>query len=224
MSTLRQHMFATGAHSKQKYHDACSVLAILDTFVEDEYVLLENSIDRDSLQDTVRKQDIGRGLTHITDPVYVFFITLCKLCLTLLVTKNLNVHGEQVFQFCINSLASSDKLTEQFSRICQMAWCPDKQSCIVPDDNIVASVLDDMTNWVSMCEQLFTDITKKFLLVMLGQFRSDLLQSFQIEKSLAHRKKVQTTKGKTKIAEKHSSPDLPKPGSSSKEGDMCRDT
>lgn len=48
--------------------------------------------------------------------------------------------------------------------------------------------------------QIFEDVSRKFMLVMLNQFRKDLLQSFSISKTMAHRKQILVKKQKSESA------------------------
>jgi len=50
----------------------------------------------------------------------------------------------------------------------------------------------------SCCDILYKTIVKQHLMVMINQFRKDILESFNIETKMSHRKRIQVSKERAK--------------------------
>lgn len=75
------------------------MLEILDNMSVNESIVSLSQFPQ-SLIETCRKQNVTRGLTNISDQRFEFFVSTCKMCLNLLVCNNVNIHCENLLQFC----------------------------------------------------------------------------------------------------------------------------
>ena len=117
----------------------------------------------------------------------IFFLVLCETCLKLLVDKNVNSCDVSLHEFCIRSIINTDSLRDEFITIVNKHYTT---------VDLAGSRADQISIPSSVTTQLFEAISRKFLLVMLNQFRRYLLQSFRISKTMAHKKQIQIKKQK----------------------------
>lgn len=181
-------MYAKTKDGQSKYEESCERVNILNCLREQEEYLKQTSNDPGSLQDVIRKQYVTRGLTHISDELFNFFVSLCETCLKLLIDKNLNKQNEQIYGFCLETIMETKELYGQFVTVVRKHF--------TIKDMIESKTESNQTSQDSHTAQLYEDIIRKFLFVMLTQFRKDLLQSFSVAKTMAHRKQIQIRKQK----------------------------
>ena len=180
-------MYMKTSDGVSKYEQACKMVKVLNCLREEEEYIKHTTEEEGSLKDVIRKQNVSRGLTHIPDELYKFFVVLCDMCLRLLVDKNVNSYDASLYEFCINSIINTESLRDEFITIIN-----NRYSTV----DLAEGLVDPITIPPSVTTQLFESISRKFLLVMLNQFRRDLLQSFRISKTMAHRKQIQVRKQK----------------------------
>lgn len=157
---------------------------------EDEQFVIRNSAEPESLLDVTRKQYVNRGLTNISDEMFSFFIKLSDQCLNLLSDENFHRFGDKLFEFCKQTTAENSELFEAFSKILDTHSVDnnelsEKQVCV--DTQAVARII-------------YKKIIKIYLLVLIGQFRKDILDAFKVTKKMAHRKQIQVSKSSAKTA------------------------
>lgn len=107
-------MYSKTSEGITKYDEACERVQILNCLREEEEYIKQTSDDLVSLKDVVRKQNVSRGLTHIPDDLYNFFVAMCETCLKLLVDKNVNSYDASLHKFCIRSILNTESLRDQF--------------------------------------------------------------------------------------------------------------
>ncbi|VDI51475.1 ATP-dependent DNA helicase PIF1 [Mytilus galloprovincialis] len=92
---IRNSLFAVGSESKiAKLQDQMNILSSLCSSYD---VLLNSSIDPESLEETKRKQNERESLTNITDVTFDFFSKLETLCRQKLSHINLVEHGKKIY-------------------------------------------------------------------------------------------------------------------------------
>jgi hypothetical protein len=69
-------------------------------------------------------------------------------------------------------------------------------------ESVVSCVMNETISNVQHATDLYKEVIQQFLLVMFSQFRKDLLDSFSVVKTMAHRKQIQTKKKKLALATK----------------------
>lgn len=187
--TLR---YATAVEKQQNYEEAVHITQLLNCLREDEQFILKNSTEPESLLDVTRKQYINRGLTNISDELFNFFIKLSDQCLILLSDENFHRYGDKLFEFCKQTTVENSELFEAFCKILEThsvdnSELSEKQVCV--DIQALARII-------------YKKIIKIYLLVLVGQFRKDILDAFKVTKKMAHRKQIQVSKSSTKAAKK----------------------
>jgi hypothetical protein len=75
-----------------------------------EYQLLETSEDIESLDEIMRKQNVRKGLTNISDKCFNFFLLLDKKIRLLETTANIDIHGTNFHSFVISQLQKDESL------------------------------------------------------------------------------------------------------------------
>ncbi|XP_021349151.1 uncharacterized protein LOC110447633 [Mizuhopecten yessoensis] len=187
--------YQTSIAAQERYEEANSVVQCLDKLRENESFLEKHSDLPETLLDVTRRQNISRGLTHIPDTLYSFFMLLCEKCLSTLTDINVHTYGDQLYNHCLSVLTDTEDsrvLHEQFVKVLVQRTNVDDFSATVEDDirHATGNVLHEIVLRVHAIDTLFMEILKKFLMVMLNQFRKDLLQALSVEKTMAHRKQI----------------------------------
>ncbi|XP_033725340.1 uncharacterized protein LOC117315301 [Pecten maximus] len=184
---------------QQQYEESTMAINILDALRENEVVLEKHSALPETLVDVIRKQNVSRGLTQIRDELFLFFMKLCEHCLTNLTDQHLHQHGQHLHSQCFNVIMGNIQLYEQFLKVVKTvpmkSFSLYENTCDV-GSSVVEDILNKLTLEVSVTECIYKDIVEKFVMVMLNQFRKDLLQAFSVEKTLAHRKQILIKKSK----------------------------
>ena len=117
MKRVTANMYSTTSQGVAKYDSAREMVKILTCLREEEEHIANTTEDKESLKDIIRKQNISRGLTHIPDDLYHFFVVLCEMCLKLLVDENVNSFDARLHEFCINSIINTETLRDDFKTI-----------------------------------------------------------------------------------------------------------
>jgi hypothetical protein len=125
-----------------------------------------------------------------------------------MVDKNLNENAEHIFDWCwkeINEFSSLKAEINEFSslkavfvKICMKKEIQDtdNETDVESEVNLLLSDMVSVMEILPLIEHMMEFIVKKFLLIMLAQFRKDILQAFKISKSMEHRKQIQIRKAK----------------------------
>ncbi|KAK3102535.1 hypothetical protein FSP39_012046 [Pinctada imbricata] len=195
---LTNYCFKLGDSEQQQSNEAKCMLKIIDTLAVNESILQTSTQYPESLIETAFRQYQTRGLTNITDKVFQFFISTCDKCLHLLVDENLNIHGQNLFEKCNASISKDMDLFNVFLTSIQTIT----QDDFMKDDSVVG-LLGEMVMISSCSELLFQELSEKFLLVMVNQYRKDFLMNLSVQKKMAHRKQIQVgsqSKGNVKKA------------------------
>ncbi|XP_062597103.1 uncharacterized protein LOC134258565 [Saccostrea cucullata] len=182
---LRQRSFKIGESNQKKYDEAFTIIQILDNFRENEVILGATSSLPQTLVETAVKQNISRGLTNITDKMFLFFMSVCELCLSVFIEKNLNIHGNNIYEACKEKIHSDGKLYQLF--LDAVNFSPPAE--FLQSQSIIV-LLDEMVDRVNALETLYKVLTEKFMMVMLNQYRKDILSCLSIHKKMAHRKQI----------------------------------
>ena len=190
----KANMYSKTREGISKYEQACEKVKVLNCFREEEEYIKQRFDDKGTLRDIIRKQNISRGLTHIPDDLYKFFVVLNETCQKLLVNKNVNSYDASLYEFCIRSIINTESLRDEFITIVNKYYTT---------VDLAGSRANQISIPSSVTIQLSEAISRKFLSVMLNQFRSDLLQSFRISKAMAHRKQIQVKKQKQEARKLH---------------------
>ena len=186
MKQVNANMYSTTSQGVTQYNKAHEMVKILNCLREEEENIKNTTEDKESLKDVIRKQNISRGLTHIPDDLYQFFVALCEMCLKVLVAKNVNSFDARLHEFCINTILNTESLYNEFKLILNSHY-----STVDLENEVHPVAVSSLST-----TNLFEAVSRKFLLVMLNQFRRDLLQSFRVSKTMAHRKQIQIKKQK----------------------------
>ena len=180
MQKKNSNMYKVDEESQTTFKETVGALVILDTLRLDEQYVKATTTNPDSLVDIDRRQNIHRGRTSISDALLDFFLKLCDKCLSLFVDENLNKQGSDIFQFILNELTKDENLYLQYETTVEMTEAP-----IQFQEETV-----DPTMRKQQMRNIYKKIVKLFLMVMLNQFRKDILHSFEVTKKMAHRKQV----------------------------------
>ena len=169
--------YSKSPEDQQIYEECVIASEIIDQLQEDEQYILANSTDPGSLYDIYRKQNINRGLTNISDNLFHFFLNLSQVALTLMTTENFNKHGRDFFEHSKKELSENQDLLRQFSSVIQ------SQCVNLEESNTTRRILVN----------IFKKIVKSYLMILVSQFRKDLLDLYNVEKKMAHRKQIRVT-------------------------------
>jgi len=142
----------------------------------------------ETMLDISRRQNQNRSLTNIPDSLYHFYCSITEQSLKLLVDENLKKHGENMFEYSKNTLVENKNLYHQF----YTAVKDSSQKTV----DIFNRIIDNQ-DFEKHIHIIYTKLIKIFLMVMINQFRKDILDNFQIKKKMSHRKQILvSTKGK----------------------------
>jgi hypothetical protein len=132
------------------------------------------------MHDIQRRQYQSHGLTIISDVMFTFFLKLTEKCLKYLVDENLNKAGANLFQLVRSQLETD---TEVYDLL--------KESVLSYEMDLD---FEEDVGYLDVHVQIvFKKIIKIFLMVMIDQFRKDLIESFNISKKMAHRKEIRVS-------------------------------
>lgn len=184
--------YKTSSKDQAQYKKSSVITQILDTMRVSETSLQLHTEHPETLLETAQRQNVSRGLTNITDELYKFFIDLCENCLASLVDKNLNVQGSHIYNISSEKLVQSIELYKKFVDIASSCHVQEFHS-----ESTVDCLLSETVDRICAIEEIYEELVRKFLLVMLNQYRKDFLQTLSVEKKMAHRKQIQV-KAKSK--------------------------
>jgi hypothetical protein len=133
-----------------------------------------------SLQEIERKQNLGRGLTHVTDATFEFFLALERKRCSLHSIDLANAYKSTVFEHAYEVLQSDSALMSLFTCI----FADFEQS----DSDIITA--------------LYHSILQGYMCVGNNQFRKSLLVSLGKKKKFRHRAEICKSSKKVKLSEK----------------------
>lgn len=172
MKKKTTHMYKLDKEGLQKYKEAEGVVNILDYIKVDEKYALANTTNPDSMLDIERRQYKNHSLTIVSDDAFCFFLKLTEKCLNLLVDIHLIQNGATLFEFIRNVLVNDHDICESFKNLFNYG---DTEK---HDGNVNTA---------------YKKILKVFLMVMVNQFRKDMLDSLNIHKKMAQRKDIRVS-------------------------------
>lgn len=143
-----------------------------------------------TLKETERKQNLSRGLTHITDDCYHFFIRLNEVRMKHQTEYNLYVHGGDA----LNASKEEALKHKELKKLWDMMVLT-----YLKADTIVEGSTEHCFNG------LFDDVVSRFLKIEDNQFRKDCLRKFGQKKTDSLRKKVVSEKSSTENIQKERS-------------------
>lgn len=127
---------------------------------------MQRSEDKESLEETSRRQNVRKGLTNITDQSFNFFMLLDKKIRLIETSTNIDLHGSNFHSFVISQLQSDQLLLKSF--------CDQFEVHVEKDD----------------AQVLFSDIVQKYSLMSLSQMRKRYMKVVEAQKTEAHRKQI----------------------------------
>lgn len=141
-------------------------LDLLDKLESTEYQLLETSEDTESLDEIMRKQNVRKGLTNISDKCFNFFLLLDKKIRLLETTANIDIHGTNFHSFVISQLQKDESLLNAFN--------------------------SQFSTQISQEEAktLQNEFISKYSMMSLCQLRKSYLKDMKSQKTEAHRKQI----------------------------------
>ena len=142
---------------------------LIEHLLVSEYEITERSKCLESLHETCRRQNIRKGLTHISDECFNFFTTLDTEVRKLESSANLQLHGKNFPVFQKTTLLNLPSLTTD--------W---KTLFVQSNVNVQASFI----------QEIFAEIIEKYLRMSNAQLRKDYMTSQHLKKSEATRKQI----------------------------------
>lgn len=166
---------------------------LLDQIVATESELMETSVDKASLDETKRKQNIRGGLTNISDPAFHFFKELDHRIAQLENQFNMQLHGADLYVFIQKTLTTNPELLSQWINLFQP---------LVTDD-------EESMHHIASVQLLLQQIVEKYSRMTSAQLRREYLRQKKTKKQEAHRKQIRmrststtSTTGKTEMTKK----------------------
>lgn len=156
---------------KLKKREECSRLRhqldLLHHLEASEHQLMQRSEDKESLEETSRRQNVRKGLTNITDQSFNFFMLLDKKIRLIETSTNIDLHGSNFHSFVISQLQSDQLLFKSF--------CDQFEVHVEKDD----------------AQVLFGEIVQKYSLMSLSQLCKRYLKDVKAQKTEANRKQIE---------------------------------
>lgn len=146
----------------------------------------------ETLEETIIKQNLRGGLTHINDKCFEFFEFLESKIRSLLSFDSLMKKRENLFEFALDSLQNDKDILNHFiERYCITKTTVEDNEEDTSDDNIVLDVVrNTLTETVCNLENILKFSLNLFLKAAVAQFRKNYLSVLKIEKSKALRTKI----------------------------------
>ncbi|KAK3093385.1 hypothetical protein FSP39_014871 [Pinctada imbricata] len=142
---------------------------MIEHLLVSESEITESSKFVESLHETCRRQNIRKGLTHISDDCFNFFKTLDREVRKLESNANLQLHGKNFPLFQKTELSNMPSVTTE--------W---KELFVQCDVNVQASFI----------HEIFAEVIEKYLRMSNAQLRKDYMTSQHLKKSEATRKQI----------------------------------
>ena len=108
---VRQNIFTENSNTLQKVYQQQYICELLEEYIVVPFSQIEKTTKfPETLEVTENRQYRSRGLLHIGDSVYMFFITLESLCVSLVNSAKLSVHRENIVQAAYEEIAKNNSL------------------------------------------------------------------------------------------------------------------
>ncbi|XP_060604284.1 uncharacterized protein LOC132757110 [Ruditapes philippinarum] len=180
----RSHMYKTDASGQALFEESVLAVSILDGLKLDEHHVISTTNEPESLLDVSRRQKGNRSLINISDELFHFFKKLTEICLSLLIDENFNKYGGNLFEHIRTEIMEKSDLYNQFCEVVDISINRNEEF----DSETVNKELRN-----KQISNVYKKIIKLFLMVMVNQFRKDILESFNIQKKMAHRKQIRVS-------------------------------
>jgi hypothetical protein len=168
----------------------------LNHLIISEHELEETTLYIDSLQETKRRQNIRKSLTHITDMAFKFFLRLEKLRLPLYSSSNVLAEPQKVLITLSDKILGNVELFQEWTRLfVNYELSTDEPEAEGDHSGLVIGI----TRIAAAVTDCFHSIVGKYLRVCHSQFRKQLLADIKRKKDLAHRKKIQAREAKSQL-------------------------
>ena len=171
---------------QEEYKKALCAVQLLEALKNEENYVAFTTSYPSSLEDIDRKQNINHSLTYVSDAVFKVFLKLTEKAMSLFKDENLNNKGEQLFTYLQEALVE-DLLFQEFF-----------EAIILTE--VSEADFEEETDITLKTEQshvIFEKMVKLYLMVLINQFRKDIIESFKISKKMAHRKQVRVSTSKS---------------------------
>ncbi|KAJ8313158.1 hypothetical protein KUTeg_009289 [Tegillarca granosa] len=140
--------------------------------------LLKYSLDKASLKETMRRQNVRHGLTNVNDKCFEYFLLVDKLVTSLQTVQNLNLHGEKFYAHLTSELYENETLAEKWHNLFE-------------DFN----KKEELQNQI---KALFSEVIEKYCMMSVAQLRKEYLRNLEVKKREATRKQIKIKSAKVK--------------------------
>ncbi|MES9883008.1 MAG: hypothetical protein ABW185_19240 [Sedimenticola sp.] len=165
----------TGSSNKASRRAAYKKHMLLSKFRTSEVDTVANTTIHESLSEIDAKQGSTRGLYHMSDETYNFFVHLNAKAYHLLCKDTFDVEGENAFIKCREDIVNDTPLNQVWS------------SLLLTED--IDEVHNDLQE--RMCHELFAMVSEHFLRIQFVDALHRLKESIPKKKKMALRAKVQ---------------------------------
>ena len=164
----------------QEWERKESFLHVMSFLTSEDSVLMNESNDKESLEETIKKQFPGGHLTHVTDEFYAYFENLTMEGIKLMGNDCVKLHGSK----------APEKVTKQLMQNVEV-----KQLLME-----IYSTRNLSSEATALVENIHTEIVKKLCNVLTRQWATDIVQKqAKITKKRAHRVEVLIPSKKQKV-------------------------
>ena len=182
MKKVKQNLYKPNKkHVVDAYHRK---VKLMEKMVANEQQLREHSTDKESLEETERRQNIKGSLTNISDSCYEFFTKLNSVTWDTMTKENMLKYGEELPNFVDQTVLNDHSLYVKFANVVS------KDFISSDDSDTVEDIVGDIRDTADIVNDIFEDVTKYFLKTSHNQFRKDIAKEFKRVKREAHRKSV----------------------------------
>jgi len=179
-----------GKHSKAQRMWAYNKQRLLKTLTLTEEQVMNSTDDKDSLSEIEFKQGASRGLLHVSDSVFHFFLDLHTHVQKHLGTDSLHVNLGNIHLYCRERIMAEESLFQSWIDLFSEQ---DEQKEQDDEDEI----------FLSMLFELFQLVSEHFLRISIAERIQALKESIPKKKKQALRTKIQALTTRTKTAQKN---------------------
>ena len=189
-------IYSKTSEGQASYDYAKCALKLITALREDEHFLKINTSDPDSLADIESRQYSSGRLINVSDFFFKIMQKLTTSILSILIYDNLMKHGKDLMSHCLCKIMEQQEFYKEFVtgsvtsfRVSQVEEFSETES--------IKNLIDHMSLVSSIIADIYKLIVKKYIMVLLAQFRRDFKSYLNVEKTMAHRKQIKTTKKST---------------------------
>ena len=189
-------IYSKTSEGQASYDYTRCALKLITALREDEHFLKINTSDPDSFADIERRQYSSGRLINVSDYFYKIMQKLTTSILSILIYDNLMKHGKDLMSHCLCKIMEQQEFYQKFVtgsvtsfRVSQVEEFSECES--------IKNLIDHMSLVSSIIADIYKLIVKKYIMVLLAQFRRDFKSYLNVEKTIAHRKQIKTTKKST---------------------------